>query len=179
MKPASVGPRIGAALIDIALISLVSYVICIPVFRFMHFDEKEKILERQLFQMQQDPLSVDPSIVQSLMGFTLVACGLALLLLIAMHAYYVYFETTSGQTPGKKILGLRVVDLEGRPITQKQAVYREILRWYFDGLFIFPAFIAMYATSRRQRVGDIVAKTMVIDVKTRGAIGDAEPRPRA
>jgi uncharacterized RDD family membrane protein YckC len=164
LKPAEVFPRIGAAVIDIVIVSVLSYIVCIPFMKLLNFEKSEAVLKEQMLQMQRDPMMVDPEILQSLLPMAFGICVLALVLLMLMHAYYVYFESTSGQTPGKKILGLRVVNLEGGPITQKQAIYREMVRWYFDGLFLFPAFIAMASTPMRQRVGDILAKTMVVEV---------------
>jgi len=103
--------------------------------------------------------------LKQLFVFAFIVMIVLLVILLATHAYYVYFESSaSGQTPGKKALGLRVVDLNGQPITRTQALYREMIRWYVDGLFIFPAVIAIFSTPRRQRVGDILAKTMVIEV---------------
>lgn len=164
LQPAEISPRIGAALIDIVIVSILSYVVCLPFFKILHIQQAEDMLKNQMVQLQKDPSAVDPELLATLLPILFGVSLLALVLLFLMHAYYVYFESTSGQTPGKKALGLRVVDLNGGPITRKQAVYREMIRWYVDGLFIFPAFIAMSSTPRRQRVGDILAKTMVVKV---------------
>ncbi len=164
LKPAAVGPRIAAALIDIIVVSILSYVVCLPFFKLLHLQQAEELLKTQMVQLQKDPSALDPDLLSTLLPVFFGVCVLALVLLLLMHAYYIYFESTSGQTPGKKVLGLRVVNLEGGRITRRQAAYREMLRWYLDGLFLFPAFIAMYSNPRRQRVGDILAKTMVIEV---------------
>jgi uncharacterized RDD family membrane protein YckC len=163
-KPAAVGARIGAALIDIIIVSILSYMICLPFFKILHLQQAEELLKSQMAQLQKDPSALDPELLSTLLPILFGVSVLALVLLFLMHAYYIYFESTSGQTPGKKVLGLRVVNLEGGPITRKQAVYREMIRWYLDGLFLFPAFIAIYSTPKRQRVGDLLAKTMVVEV---------------
>ncbi len=107
----------------------------------------------------------DPETVSRIMGFLLVCLVLMLVLMLIVHGYYIYFECTSGQTPGKKILGLRVVDLHGGKITKAQALTREMFRWYLDALLVPLTLISIYSTVRRQRVGDIVAKTLVVEIE--------------
>jgi uncharacterized RDD family membrane protein YckC len=74
------------------------------------------------------------------------------------------FETfMNGQTPGKRLMGLRVLTTEGQPINGMQAVMRNLLR-YAD---IFPfmpciGLIVMTLNSRSQRLGDLVCDTMVV-----------------
>jgi uncharacterized RDD family membrane protein YckC len=91
------------------------------------------------------------------------------------------FETYwNGQTPGKRLLGLRVLTVDGRPINGLQAVMRNILRAVdlmpLLPLTIFspeappagviPTFMVGLATmtlsARFQRMGDIVCGTMVV-----------------
>jgi len=70
----------------------------------------------------------------------------------------------NGQTPGKRALGLRVVSVEGVPISGAQAFLRNLL-WCFDGLWPFayiPALASMMLTRRFRRLGDLAAGTMVI-----------------
>ncbi|MEM9236457.1 MAG: RDD family protein [Verrucomicrobiota bacterium] len=87
--------------------------------------------------------------------------------------YPVFFEAGKwGATPGKKILGLRVVQTSGSPITFTQSVLRNFLR-YADGMpylgagvmgvptFGF-AMASSLATRRFQRLGDLAAGTVVV-----------------
>jgi uncharacterized RDD family membrane protein YckC len=86
------------------------------------------------------------------------------------------FETyCNGQTPGKRLTGLRVVSDEGQPINGWQAVLRNFLRAadslpaivISDG-FPMPVptyllgLLAATVTDRCQRLGDLAAGTMVI-----------------
>ncbi len=168
MKPAGYGARITAALLDLIIVGIGTTVLAWPFLKLMHYDERLKDVVQVSQSIESDPYNpaIDPSIVKNLLVFSIALLALTLVLLLAMHCYYVLLEASaSGQTLGKKLLGLRVIDVEtGGRITRTQAVYREALRWYVDGLFILPAFIAMFATARRQRVGDLAAKTMVIEV---------------
>ncbi len=87
--------------------------------------------------------------------------------------YPVFFEAGKwGATPGKRIVGLRVVQTSGSPISFGQAVLRNFLR-YADGMpFIgfgfagLPTFgfalATIVATRRFQRLGDLAARTVVV-----------------
>ncbi len=92
----------------------------------------------------------------------------ALLVVIAFvvdDGYFVIFEWRwSGQTPGKRWLKLRAIREDGRPITFFESFVRNILRvvdiivppFYSVGL------VSVFATRKDQRVGDIVAGTVVV-----------------
>jgi uncharacterized RDD family membrane protein YckC len=81
--------------------------------------------------------------------------------------YGAFFETWwNGQTPGKRALGLRVIRTEGYAIGFYEATLRNLLRAAdFVPFFYAAGFIASIATSRMQRIGDIVSGTMVIREK--------------
>lgn len=96
------------------------------------------------------------------------SAGLGLYLVLLFVLYYFYGAVCealfNGQTPGKRAFGLRVVSVEGVPITAAQAVLRNLL-WSLDGIWPFaylPAIACMVLSSRFQRLGDLAAGTMVI-----------------
>ena len=99
-------------------------------------------------------------------GFVLV------LLFAAQWLYFLLLEGLTGRTPGKLALGLRVVTTAGRPIGLRAAALRNLLRaadvlpnGYLVGL------ISMTLSSRFQRLGDLVAGTMVVvPEETRAAV---------
>lgn len=108
-------------------------------------------------------------ILVSLAGIAIggrVAGGLMLLAWFLMDWLYpVIFEAGKrGATPGKRMLGLRVVQATGSPITPGQAVVRNFLR-FIDGMPFFTYTFGMtscLATKRFQRLGDLAAGTVVI-----------------
>lgn len=52
------------------------------------------------------------------------------------HGYFVYLEyKKNGQTPGKRLFGLRVVTLDGSPLSLGKCLTREAIR-YVDMLFV-------------------------------------------
>jgi uncharacterized RDD family membrane protein YckC len=72
-----------------------------------------------------------------------------------------------GQTIGKKLLGLRVVDAEGMRLQFDQIVTRNLLR----SVDMLPAFylvggVSSWLSRKCQRLGDIAANTVVIRIPT-------------
>jgi uncharacterized RDD family membrane protein YckC len=81
-------------------------------------------------------------------------------------AYFIVMEATQGATLGKKALGLRVVKMDGSPISWSESVIRNLLR-IIDGLFLYlVGAILVWSSPLRQRLGDRAAKTVV--VRSRG-----------
>lgn len=90
-------------------------------------------------------------------GIVLVA------LFIVQWVYFVVWEALRGASPGKKWLGLRVLTTNGRPIGWRGAALRNLLR----AADLFPiayvtGIVSIAATSRFQRLGDLVAGTIVV-----------------
>lgn len=85
-------------------------------------------------------------------------------------AYFAFFEWCwSGQTPGKRWAGLRVVSTEGGRVEPAAVVIRNLLR-FLDGLPVLMGvgFVAALFHPHGRRLGDLVAGTVVV----------AEPRRR-
>jgi len=94
-----------------------------------------------------------------------VAALTLILLFLTFSSYFAFFEWLwSGQTPGKRWLKLRVIREDGRPITFWEATVRNLVR--FLDMMPFPFYsiglISVFYTTRDQRVGDMVAGTVVI-----------------
>lgn len=93
--------------------------------------------------------------------------------------YFPILEGRFGQTPGKRLLGLRVLKEDGLPIGYKEAVLRR-LSFYFE-FFALDGLFALF-TGKRQRAMDIVARTVVIAERATshrpsGLRNDAASRP--
>lgn len=70
--------------------------------------------------------------------------------------YLSYFWGTTGRTPGKQVLGLRVVDAAERRLRAWQAVVRAVL------CLLFPAGLVWALVSRRRAsVQDLVVRSVV------------------
>jgi uncharacterized RDD family membrane protein YckC len=95
------------------------------------------------------------------------AAALTVLTIFAIYwGYFVVFETFwSGQTPGKRIMRLRVVREDGRPVRFFEVFVRNLLRVAVDFQPI-PSYaigvISIIFSTRSKRVGDFVAGTVVV-----------------
>jgi uncharacterized RDD family membrane protein YckC len=102
--------------------------------------------------------------------------GEAVPLIVAFVAYFLYFFLTEGflgATPGKFVFGLRVRQVSGGSCTLLQAGIRTLFRLIEVNpilLGALPAIIAVLATPRHQRLGDLLAGTVVVS-QDKGQIG--------
>ncbi|NTU82100.1 MAG: RDD family protein [Chloroflexales bacterium] len=105
-----------------------------------------------------------------------------------LWSYYLAFDLAwSGQSPGRRLFGLRVIREGGRPIDFSASAIRNLLRLvdflpFFYGLGV----LVMFADGRARRLGDLAAGTLVVregpaltlDALSSGAAPAAVP-PRA
>lgn len=77
--------------------------------------------------------------------------------------YPVVFEIHSGATPGKKAMGIWVIQDNGTPVTPASSVIRNLLRTV-DFLPLFYAFglLSMLIDREFRRLGDLAAGTLVV-----------------
>ena len=88
----------------------------------------------------------------------------ALIFFVLVVLYYIILEGYLGQTLGKMLCGIKVVreGTEEAPPRLGAAALRTVLR-LIDGLFGYlVAFIAVLASAKNQRLGDMAAHTLVI-----------------
>lgn len=90
--------------------------------------------------------------------------------------YYFALESGNGQTLGKRIMGLRVLAVDGRPADMGAIGVRTVLR-IIDGIGLYlVGLIAMIATGqRRQRLGDLAGKTIVTSADWKPAAAGTQP----
>ena len=97
-----------------------------------------------------------------------VALCSGLLTLVGPFGYYTYFHARSGQTPGKKALGIKVVSSDGSPLTTGKSAGRAfgyMLTWALTYVFVgFIGFLWMFRDENRQTWHDKMAGTYVIKV---------------
>ncbi|HEV7472838.1 MAG TPA: RDD family protein, partial [Pyrinomonadaceae bacterium] len=93
---------------------------------------------------------------------------LILILFLILSGYFAFFEWIwKGQTPGKRMLKLRVIREDGRPVTFWEAAVRNLLRVLdMQPAPIFPFYslglISVFISSTDQRLGDMAAGTVVV-----------------
>ncbi|HEU0073165.1 MAG TPA: RDD family protein [Dehalococcoidia bacterium] len=129
------GIRIVAALIDIILLAVV-----FGLMAALFGDTKS----------DDDGFSVNLSGAPGIIYFLIVL------------AYYLGLETMAGQTLGKKVMGIKVVAIDG-PLTLGKVAIRTVLR-IIDGLpFLYLLGLIVVAISKQnQRIGDMAAGTLVV-----------------
>jgi uncharacterized RDD family membrane protein YckC len=104
--------------------------------------------------------------------------------------YYPLMEIlTNGQTVGKKLLGIRVITLEGGQATVSQYLLRWLFRtadfpvWIFAAIFTgalpwyssvltFSGMACVIMSAKSQRIGDMVAGTIVIFTRSKASWED-------
>lgn len=98
------------------------------------------------------------------------------------YGYFIFFEAfRGGQTPGKRMLGIRVVSESGQAVSRSGAVVRNLLR---IADFLPPPYLGggllVALHPRGRRLGDIVGGTVVVrdrPAEQRPATSAAEPTP--
>lgn len=102
-------------------------------------------------------------IILSLLGR--MGTGLALILTFLLEWFYpVFFEVTrNGRTPGKKWMGIRVVNDDGTPITFGPSLVRNLLRFVdFLPVAYLTGIIASLCNRQFKRLGDLAAGSLVV-----------------
>ena len=102
------------------------------------------------------------SVVKLLSGDWAAALG-AIVFFVFSIAYAIFFEWRwRGQTIGKRLFHLRVIDSHGLRLSMPQIVLRNLMR-VFDSmpLLYFVGAVACLQSRKLQRLGDVVANTVV------------------
>lgn len=87
-----------------------------------------------------------------------------LLTFVVLWGYFVFFELVwNGQTPGKRLFGLRVVRAGGYPVDFAASAVRNLVRYadMLPGTYSVGA-ICMFLSRQWQRLGDYAAGTLVV-----------------
>ncbi len=134
---AGIGNRFLAAFIDVTLLSILEFGLALVL---------------ALIARGSDPL----------VEFAFLGVATILLALVIPFAYWILLEAFwNGQTIGKRVVGIRVIRDDGSPVGFFAVLARGVLR-VLD-LVIFPVdVIVMLLSSKGQRLGDLVAGTVVV-----------------
>ncbi len=102
-----------------------------------------------------------PENTKSIFSFVLIA--IAILLCFALQfGYFIYFEKTwQGQTPGKKVAQIRVIESNGQPVNWASVIIRNLIRIVDTGLLMVGV-VVMILDKNERRLGDLLGGTLVI-----------------
>jgi len=118
------------------------------------------------------------------------------------YGYFTAFELSGrGATPGKRVIGIRVVDARGGPLRADAVIVRNLLReletfvplialvfpatvdapvsvgvWIGASVWAFAFLFVPFCSRRRLRVGDLVAGTMVVTLQRTALLADVARR---
>jgi uncharacterized RDD family membrane protein YckC len=96
---------------------------------------------------------------------TLIAAIGAILAAGGAIVYFVFFWSVSGQTPGNRMLGIRVVDARtGEPISGRRAALR-VVGLVLAAIPLCAGFLMILVDRQRRGLQDRIARTVVIDAR--------------
>ena len=104
--------------------------------------------------------------VLAVLGFGELAFGVMFFIIFAtVFLYFILQEALwNGFTVGKKVMGIKVVSTDGTPVTLRGAAFRNLMRIADIVGFYIVGLVAIFLNERSQRLGDLVAGTLVIHV---------------
>ncbi len=83
---------------------------------------------------------------------------------LVLDGYFLFFEILwSGQTPGKRLIGIRVIKDNGRRLSAAESVARNLLRIVdqMPGFYAIGMLVAFF-NDQNKRLGDFVAGSLVV-----------------
>lgn len=140
LRPGHLGKRLAAAMVDLMPFLIVGVLIAYP----------EALSNPDALRATPQP---DEAFYGSLAG------------LAAYVVYCIIMEMRTGATLGKRLMHLRVVGDEGAPPGPREAAMRNLLKLLeFSSVLLLPLFLLPPLVTRyRQRLGDMIARTAVVD----------------
>jgi uncharacterized RDD family membrane protein YckC len=158
LEPVGLGSRFLAILVDGAIqwtATIILLILMLPIAPLMEGDDTE------IFGLQ--------------LGAGIAVAVILVLIALIFFLYKMIFEAAwNGQTPGKRAVGLRVVQSNGLPVQFTQVLIRNLMRVVdFMPVNYLIGSIAILVSERGQRLGDMAAGTVVI--RERKAVPPAVP----
>ena len=135
-----IGSRFMAALVDTTIIVVIQVVVNLT-----------------MFLLASNLLDID-------MASGWVTAVFGLISFVLLWGFYIFFEMLwNGQSPGKRLVGLRVLRSDGTPITLTESIIRNLVRLIdFLPIFYGLGVIVMFVNAQSRRLGDLAAGTIVV-----------------
>ncbi len=163
LRRQSVGIRLAAEVIDLGVLSVISWIL-VSIAIGAAFSSAAPIQPASQGDINATIAQFN-STVQQVGGALSAGLTTAFVItIIVAFLYYTLLEGYSGQTLGKYWCKIKVVKEDGSKISYGDAAIRTILR-VIDGLFSYLiGALLIWTSDKRQRLGDRVAHTVVIQV---------------
>lgn len=137
-KFASLEKRAKAYIIDTLILSAITVVVLIPYSASM--------------------------LAWSYMTLGIVTVVIASVLFNLWILYFAYFEWAARQTPGKRFIKIKIAKEDGSPLYFTDTLMRNLVRMVDDlPIFHIVGFASSHASPKNQRLGDLVARTVVVE----------------
>ena len=147
---AGLGSRFLALVVDLAIQLLVAAAALVVVILF-------GVLERSFDHGVSTPAELK-------LGYTILIAVGAIGSFLLLFGYFIAFELLwNGQSPGKRLLGLRVIRDGGFPVDAGASVIRNLTRVIEAGLgfYVLSGFVTLLSPENK-RLGDFAAGTIVV-----------------
>ncbi|ANB55781.1 RDD family protein [Anoxybacillus sp. B7M1] len=126
--------RFWAYLFDLLIIGSINRLIVYPFFQWLHLSSEETSM------------------------FSPIAVATA----VTFYAYFVLMTKYFQQTLGKMVFGLKVVNLNDRPLTWLTVLFREVVGKFISKFILFIGFLFVAFSKKKQGLHDQIADTTVI-----------------
>lgn len=168
LVPAPLKPHLAPAQLPRRLLALaIDFVILLPVFGLLAVafgrDELTRLMQMDVETLKQSTRANEEHWLRLMVG-------------VVMGLYSIPFEILMGATPGKRIVGCEVVKEDGERCNPFQIVLRNVIR-AVEYHFV-PLTALVLLTPARQRVGDLIAKTVVVQPRLPDLVDDENASDR-
>jgi len=150
-------PRLAAYLIDIFILAVAAFLLGLIVGLGVLISALS-ISRRTLYYASNSDVEV-------------LAQALAFILVVT---YWLFFWTKWGQTPGKMVMGIKIVSTDGSPIGLPKAVAR-LFGYWLSGLALGLGHLWIIWDANKQGWQDKIAGTYVVKVRPAAAIVPSQP----
>lgn len=153
--------RFAAYLIDSIIVGIPLFILSIVIFMIFFGTSDDFNI------MMNDPAYFETEMTDAeamaMLGSSLGATGVTVIVnLVIALAYYAGLHASKWQaTVGKKLLGLKVTDLNGNRISFWRALGRYLAMSILSGILFIGFFIAAF-TEKKQALHDLIAGTVVV-----------------
>ena len=87
-----------------------------------------------------------------------------ILSLVISIYYWVFYQASSGQTLGKKVMGIKVVDMMGNKPSTMTFFLREMIGKLVSAIILFIVYLMILWDGKKQGLHDKIAGTVVVRV---------------
>jgi uncharacterized RDD family membrane protein YckC len=130
--------RFWAYLLDLVVIASINGIVVYPLFRFMDLP----LEKNHMFA----PLSIATA--------------------ATFYLYFIVMTKIFNQTIGKMVFGLKVIDVNDKPLTWSTVLFRELIGKFISKTILFIGFLVAAFSTKKQGIHDMIADTTVIHERT-------------